>query len=275
MLKTNDYVAIVACSNCKKETDQERIEKLIFILKKYNIHIKLSNYIFTPNTTPNLAKLKADELDNFYKDSAIKIIFDISGGDYANTLLPHINFETIKNSDKFFVGYSDLTTIINAIYTKTNAPSLLYQILNIVDNPEQEQYFKNIFLTPNYNQKINFTEINFGKISGEVAGGNIRCFLKLAGTPYFPNVKNKILLLESLSGDYARIETYFAQLSQLNVFYDANAILLGQFTELDTISKQSVIEIAKKYVKNKALYHTDEIGHSKNSKAIWIGKNLI
>ena len=46
-------------------------------------------------------------------------IYDISGGDIANEILPYLDFEVIKNSGKRFWGYSDLTTVINAIYEKT------------------------------------------------------------------------------------------------------------------------------------------------------------
>ncbi len=34
-------------------------------------------------------------------------------------------------------------------------------------------------------------------MDGIVVGGNIRCLLKLAGTPYWPDMREKILLLES------------------------------------------------------------------------------
>ena len=56
------------------------------------------------------------------------------------------------------------------------------------------------------------------KMSGEIVGGNIRCFLKLAGTPYLPGFSGKILLLESFSGDVAKMATYLNQYKQLGVF---------------------------------------------------------
>ena len=61
---------------------------------------------------------KARELMEFYEDASIKAIFDISGGDLANTILPYLDYERIASVKKQFCGYSDLTTIINAIYAK-------------------------------------------------------------------------------------------------------------------------------------------------------------
>ena len=54
---------------------------------------------------------------------------------------------------------------------------------------------------------INYKFIQQDKMHGIVVGGNIRCFLKLAGTEYMPDMENKILFLESLNGDVAKIET--------------------------------------------------------------------
>ena len=59
-------------------------------------------------------------------------IYDISGGDIANQLLPHLDFDSVAKSKAVFWGYSDLTTIINAIYTLTGKESVLYQVKNMV-----------------------------------------------------------------------------------------------------------------------------------------------
>ena len=66
-------------------------------------------------------------------------------------------------------------------------------------------------------------------VEGIVVGGNIRCFLKLAGTEYFPDVTDKILLLEARSGNPAQIVTYFAQLEQLGVFKKVKGISPREF----------------------------------------------
>lgn len=105
-------------------------------------------------------------------------------------------------------------------------------------------------------------------------GGNIRCLLKLAGTPYFPNMKDKILLLEAYSGDEAKIITYFQQLKQMKVFEQIQGLLLGTFTQY--FQKQTIddlFEISKKFIpKDLTVIYTPDIGHSPNAKAIIIGK---
>ena len=102
----------------------------------------------------------------FYRDEEIKGIFDVSGGDLANGVLPWLDYETIAKSGKMFWGYSDLTTVVNAITAKTGKPSVLYQIRNLIyqDGEEQKCRFRSCLLEQNQRQGIGSTQIRLRKI---------------------------------------------------------------------------------------------------------------
>ena len=53
------------------------------------------------------------------------------------------------------------------------------------------------------------------KAKGELPGGNLRCLLKLSGTPYFPNLKNSMLFLEALDISPAGCHAAFHQMRQM------------------------------------------------------------
>ena len=115
-------------------------------------------------------------------------------------------------------------------------------------------------------------------LEGTVTGGNIRCFLKLCGTQYIPSFDNKILFLESLGGDLNKISTFIEQYHQIGAFDKINGILLGEFTELE---KNYDLEFICKFILSKInkenipIVKTEELGHSKDSKAIAIGGHLL
>jgi LD-carboxypeptidase family protein len=114
-------------------------------------------------------------------------------------------------------------------------------------------------------------------MSGVVVGGNIRCFLKLSGTPYMPNLENKILLLESYGGEVALMTTYLTQLKQMGAFKKIKGIILGTFTKMEENKvKPNIEEIVLKIVndKNLPIIKTNEIGHGMDSKCMIIGKNI-
>lgn len=112
-------------------------------------------------------------------------------------------------------------------------------------------------------------------MSGEVVGGNIRCFLKLAGTKYMGDFKDKILFLESLGGDVGKITTYLTQYEQLGVFKNVKGIILGSFSEMEEKNhtpktEEILLDILGDL--DLPIIKTNEIGHGQNSKSIAIGK---
>ena len=79
---------------------------------------------------------------NFYRDDSVEEIFDVSGGDLANEILPYLDFQTIAYGKKHFWGYSDLTTVLNAIYARTGKSSVLYQVRNLTYEHSQDADYR-------------------------------------------------------------------------------------------------------------------------------------
>ena len=279
-MKKGDKVGIVCCSNGQKITYREKIGILCNTLEGMGLAPVLSDYIYEKEDVfGGTAKERAEALMALYRDKEIKAIFDISGGDIANGILPYLDFEVIGKSNKQFWGYSDLTTIVNAIYGKTGKESVLYQIRNLIYADKERQvanFEKAMFSDGEDLFRFNYEFIQGEKMQGIVVGGNIRCFLKLAGTDYMPDLTDKILFLESLNGTAAKMETYLAQLSQLGTFEKVKGILLGTFTEMEeTECKPDILTLLKEYVgKDMPIAVTKEIGHGVDSKAIVIGKEI-
>lgn len=280
MLSYGDKIGIVCCSNGQKVTYKDKLQRLEETLKDMGLQPLFSDYIYEKEGPfSGTAKERAEALMDFYRDEEIKGIFDISGGDLANGVLPYLDYEVIASSSKLFWGYSDLTTIINAIYHKTGRPSVLYQIRNLIYDHKEEQIadFKNTVLENGavlFRPEYKFIQKN--RMQGILVGGNIRCFLKLAGTEYMPDLQGKILLLEGLSGTVDKMETYLCQLQQLGAFEKVTGILLGTFTEME---REHCIPTIETLVKAKAgkdlpIAVTKKIGHGTDSKGIVIGQEI-
>ena len=273
-------VAIISCSNGLQDSARHTLDKLLKIFSSLGLNVVLSSTIYVKDDglSSGSGKERGEELMNLYKDSSIDAIFDISGGDLSNEVLEYIDFDVIKNNPKPFIGYSDLSVILNSIYSQSGAPSYLYQVRHIVTNEENLNRFTNFIKGLNndlFNFKYNWIQ---GKsMEGIVIGGNIRCTLKLAGTKYMPDFKGKILLLESLGGDVAKMRTFLTQLKLMGAFKEINGIILGTFTEMEKNNYNPTIEeLVKEIVndKNMPIVKTKELGHGNDSKCIVIGKEI-
>lgn len=281
ILQQENQIALVALSNALGLGMKEKIRVLCKTLSEMGIIPICSQYLYEQNNVRGgSAREKARELDVYYQNPRVKAIFDVSGGDIANEVLCELDYDKVRKHFKPFWGYSDLTTIVNALYQKTDKSNCLYQIRNLigVDGDRQRQNFlSSIHGKGNDLFQFNYEFIQGESMSGIVIGGNIRCFLKLAGTPFMPDLDAKILLLESRSGSIAQMITYLSQYKQIGAFDKVNGILLGTFTQMEqeecrpTI-EELVLEMVDRH--NLPIAKTKEIGHGADSKAIWIGKEL-
>ena len=225
----------MACSNPLQPGRREIIDLLCRILEKEGLAVEESPYLFDPEGY-KLEKEKAEVLNLFFADPDMEFIFDVSGGDLANSVLPYLDFETIGKSKASFYGYSDLTTVLNAIIVKTGKPVINYQVRNLVRECKEEQrlYFRNRILTGEIaSEDLHPKFLRGQQMEGRVLGGNIRCFLKLAGTEYWPDLKESILLLESLGGGVYQMRTALEQYRQMGVFQQVKGVLLGTFTRME------------------------------------------
>lgn len=227
---------------------------LVRFLESQGFEILVSPLLYDKKASP---QQKGVLFNTWIESNTFDYIADVSGGDLANTTLPYLNLEAYAQNKTLFMGYSDLTCVLNALAAKK--PTLLFQIQNIGLQEEVLAFLRG------ENQDLILYQDN-------MMGGNIRCFLKLAGTNYWPALAGKTLFLESYSGGKERIESYFAQLAQLGAFDAIENLVLGHFTEFfQHHGRQALQTIASTYC-TKPIQLDPRIGHQYDSYAILLGK---
>ncbi|MDT9336733.1 LD-carboxypeptidase [Clostridium perfringens] len=282
-LNKGNKIGIISCSNGLSIKNKNIIDELKLNLKSLDIEMVEGDTLYAKeyNLFSGTGEEKARALEKFFLDKDIKMIFDISGGDLANEVLDFLDFNLIKENPKPFFGYSDLTVLLNAIYSQCDITTYNYQLRNLIGKfkEEQMQNFKASFIEGKEDIfNLDYKWINGSHLEGIVVGGNIRCLLKLAGTKYMPDFKDKILFLESFSGNSAKMVTYITQYKNLGVFNQVKGIILGEFTEMERENlKPDIVEILKRVIGeiNIPILKTSDLGHGADAKCIPIGKYLI
>ncbi|WP_415313500.1 S66 family peptidase [Clostridium perfringens] len=282
-LNKGDKIGVISCSNGLNIKHKNIIDELKLNLKSLDIDMVEGDTLYAKeyNLFSGTGEEKARALEKLFLDKDIKMIFDISGGDLANEVLDFLDFNLIKENPKPFFGYSDLTVLLNAIYSQCHIATYNYQLRNLIGKfkEEQMQNFKASFIEGKEDIfNLDYKWINGSHLEGRIVGGNIRCLLKLAGTKYMPDFKDKILFLESFSGNSAKMVTYITQYKNLGVFNEVKGIILGEFTEMERENlKPDIVEILKRVIGeiNIPILKTRDLGHGADAKCIPIGKYLI
>ena len=235
---------------------------------------------------------RIEDLHWAFSDSNIKAILTVIGGFNTNQLLKYIDWEIIKKNPKVFCGYSDITALNNAIFTKTELVTYsgphycsFGQKLNFDYTLE---YFKRclfsnepIEITASKNwsddtwylnqddcklvKNSGFYTINSGDASGTILGGNLVTLRTLQCTEYFPDLTNSILFLEE---DYESEPQHFDRdlqsLLLLPDFKKVKGIVLGRFQKASKITKDILHKIiaTKQELKNIPIIADVDFGHT-------------
>ncbi|MCO7175323.1 S66 peptidase family protein [Sporolactobacillus kofuensis] len=280
LLRMGDTVGLISCSDGLYPEEQSAIISIEQTLNSLGLKVMKATTLYRSTRSPfsGTHQERAAELMCLVNNAEIKAIFDISGGDSANQILNDLNFEQIRESNSPFIGMSDLSVINNAIYAQTGKSSYHYRVKNLAGNfPQAQQVFTHAFMEDHDAPSFQYRWLRGQEMSGTIIGGNIRCFLKLAGTPYFPDPTNKILFLEALGGGSARMASLLAQLDQLAVFQQCSGVLLGTFSSMQAKHdqpsiEQLVLEVTDRY--HLPVAKTEQLGHREDAHCLPIGASI-
>lgn len=281
-LKKHDKIGIISPSDPITKEEMEQFEKGT----KY-----LSELGFTPIQSRNCLscsmgysatpKEKADDINKMFADSSIKAIICSQGGANANACLPYVDWNIIRSNPKIFMGISDITTLLNAIFLKTGLVTFHGNDMIWGFGREPQMYDKKEFSDRLMSGKIgdlksngNRVNIRGGKAEGTLIGGNIKCLLKLAGTNFLPNFNNTLLFLESFGFDPVVCDSAFNQLKQMGVFDEIKGVIIGHIFD-DREKQHSIhmedilLNVSKEY--SFPILKIDDFGHNCPNTVIPVG----
>jgi muramoyltetrapeptide carboxypeptidase len=120
-LTKGDTIGVIAPSEPISPEQEQKLKAGCAYLEKIGFTIHLGTYLrpekFDDANTP---KRKAKDINDMFADRSINGIICAQGGETANTTLPFIDWSIVEKNPKIFLGLSDITVLLNAIYKKTN-----------------------------------------------------------------------------------------------------------------------------------------------------------
>ncbi|KAJ5176633.1 peptidase u61 ld-carboxypeptidase a protein [Penicillium canariense] len=115
-LRRGDTIAFVAPSARLNHIFPLRIVRARAFLEAQGFHVR---EIYSPElpTTSFRAviKTRVDELHEAFQDDEVRCIICCIGGLTANEILPHLDYELIREHPKIFIGSSDITLLHHAL----------------------------------------------------------------------------------------------------------------------------------------------------------------
>lgn len=235
------------------------VEKHFKIKKFYNE--KISNG-FLSDTDGNRAKY----FEEAFLDDEVDLVLSIRGGYGAIRIVDKINYDLIK--DKIYVGSSDATILLAALYKKTNVKTF-HSLM--ITNGFVENLKKNIEIIENNSFDLNLTPIKNGSAQGILWGGNLSSLVSMfSGENYLPN-EDIILFLEDLAEpDYKIDKMLYEIYRNIELKNKIKGIIFGDFY----LENDKIMPILKEYSSlfNVPAWRTLDITHKPNNVTLPFGK---
>ena len=289
-LKKGDTIGVVCPSigiiNDRFEDTKFEINSAERFVKELGYKVKFGKHVYS-NTTfyGATAREKAEDINDMYRDNEVKAIFSLCGGENSNSVFEYLDLDLIQDHNKIVCGYSDATSYINYIHSKTGNIGFIGPAFKTIGPDKAE---------PDYTRDIKYCQINLFKhlenndlslmqeddesrvilnggsiATGKLIGGNLSLITLNAD---YLDFQDKILFIEDLSYESGpeAVSRYLYKLKQMGVFKKIKGLWIGNYESnisLEKIVMDTIGEMNVKY----PIIKSDNFGHGNRIMTIPLG----
>lgn len=238
MLRPGDLVALVAPSGCPPY--EEQIQRGVKFLESFGLKVRIG-----PSVTQGRGyihrdrALRADDLNAQFADRRVRGIFCLVGGFSAFELFELIDFPKIARNPKVFMGFSDNTSLLNAIHRKTGLVTFMGE--NVLwglseGRAETRDHFARTLMDWRAPLALpgDLAIWREGKErAGRVVAGNLWSLVWTAGTEYQANFRDAVLFWEDVGENVDDVNSALWRLRQAGAFAKIRGMVVGHLEGIE------------------------------------------
>ena len=192
---------------------------------------------------------RATALEKLFVREDVHAIFCARGGFGSIQLLPLLDPATIRSHPKIFVGYSDVSLLLNWLFQRCglvtfHGPMVIMDIARGLKGRSRELFWETLCGTSR-KWNVSGTAIYPGNkvVRGEMVGGCLSVIVTTLGTPYEIQTKGRILFLEDIGEKTYRIERMLTHLKMAGKLEGVAGVVFGQFTDCELGEGRGLAEV--------------------------------
>lgn len=218
---------------------------------------------------------RARFINQLFADKGIAAIICARGGYGSIRILPLLDFRTIADNPKVFIGFSDISVLLTVLSDRCGLATFHGPVVtSLADAPAATRQALLQAVSSDAKLEIKAaggTTIKPGSGSGMVCGGNLTTLCHLVGTPYAPDFAGKILFLEDRGEAPYRIDRMLMHMKLAGCFENMAGIALGSFENCGPID--DLYHLVAETFREEALPILAglDVGHGKNNLTLAFG----
>ncbi|HEY5561343.1 MAG TPA: LD-carboxypeptidase [Clostridiaceae bacterium] len=182
---------------------------------------------------------RASDLNNFFKDDSVDGILCVRGGYGTMRMLSMIDLEVIRNNPKVFIGFSDITAILN--YISLNTGLITFHGPMGTSRLEDPYTCDSLFNTLSQVKPYELENPEGyplicgygGEAKGKLIGGNLSLITSSIGTPYSLRFEDNILFIEDIDEAPYKIDRMLTHLLNCGALQACSGFIVGQFEKCE------------------------------------------
>ncbi len=191
----------------------------------------------------------------------VRALWAARGGSGTAQILPFVDYDLVARNPKVVIGYSDLTSLLLALYSKSGLVTFHGPVASSGFTPftvsqleatlmegraphvmsTADEHSKRALDEPHFVQRV----ISSGSAEGTILGGNLSVLASLVGTPYLPDARDSLLFLEEISEAPYRIDRMLTQLEQSGFLSKSRGAMLGVFVKCEPSANEESLVLSQ------------------------------
>lgn len=176
------------------------------------------------------AEERAQDINKAFASKNIDLIWCISGGLTSLELIPLLDYNTIRQNKKLFIGYSDITSIQHALFHYADLPTIQFYMPGSDDWIEEkdEEHLNDILKHKDVSIPIKQEQIfSEGETEGTLIGGCLDLLCSTIGTEHEIQTNGKILYLEDANISPQRLYNDLTHLMLTGKFDNIKGLIMA------------------------------------------------
>ena len=279
-LMLGDKIGII--SSARKITKEE-LSPAIKTIESWGFKVVFGNNLFEEDDQfSGTIKQRTVDLQMMIDDNSIKAILCARGGYGTVQIIDHINFTNLKINPKWIIGYSDIT-VLHCHLNNLGIASLHASMpINFEFNTKMSLLsLKNsLFGNPKIVETKAHPLNKYGKIEGDIVGGNLSILYSLSGSQSDINTAGKILFIEDLDEYLYHIDRMIINLKRSGMLEKLKGLIVGGMSHMNDndisfgkTAEQIILDCTKEY--DFPICFGFPAGHISDNRCIRFGINSV
>lgn len=205
--------------------------------KGYSVKIHPQNYLRCGKLAGS-DKARAEALIDMFCNPEVGAIMCGRGGVGSLRLLPLLDYDLIRRNPKPFIGFSDITILLHAIFSRCGFVTWHGPLIwNLAQSHHSPQTLTDLLAAITENAAhvasraprcFTATGLHTGTAEGVLIGGNLSMLQYLIDTPWDWSADGAILMLEDLGDELYRLDMRLRHFALAGKFKGVRAVVIGE-----------------------------------------------